>query len=161
MRVAKIFVMGPAFFGYRDMVAGEFRRMGHEVECISDWPSESVAFKSVGRISYRLADSAIAKYAKQVEVTLAEGDLDFLVYLSGMSFCFTWEQFTRMRKAAPGCTFVAGLWDAFDNCQRLGACRDLFGEVYSFEPRDCERYGLTLRPLFYSSAYTGLPLGKR
>jgi hypothetical protein len=149
--------MGPSFFGYRDMVGDEFRRMGHDVTVVTDRPSESVAFKSLGRVSYRLVDRRISEHAREVEAALAAGSFDFLVYLSGMSFCFTREQFERMR-AASGARFVAGLWDAFGNCQRLGACRDLFDDVYSFEPRDCERYGLALRPLFYSGAYAGLPL---
>jgi hypothetical protein len=155
--MASILLMGPSFFGYRDMVADEFRSMSHSVTTVVDRPSESVAFKSLGRVSYKLVDSRIAAHAAEVERTLAGGSFDFLVYLSGMSFCFTREQFGRMR-AASGARFVAGLWDAFGNCQRLGACRDLFDDVYSFEPRDCERYGLKLRPLFYSNAYTGLPL---
>lgn len=155
--MAKILLLGPSFFGYRDMVGDEFRRMGHDVVCMDDRPSESVSFKSLGRVSYRLVDSRIAAYAEQVEYALGEGGFDFLVYLSGMSFCFTREQFARMR-AASGARFVAGLWDAFGNCQRLGACRDLFDDIYSFEPRDCQEYGLKLRPLFYSGAYTGLPL---
>lgn len=106
--MANILVMGPSFFGYRDMVAEEFRCMGHVATTLNDRPSESVSFKSLGRVSYRLVDSKIAKYAKEVERTLADGGFDFLVYLSGMSFCFTREQFARMR-AASGARFVAGL----------------------------------------------------
>lgn len=155
--MARILVMGPSFFGYRDMVAAEFKRMGHAVKTINDRPSESVMFKSLGRISYRLVDSEIAAYAKKVEEIIAEGQFDFVVYLSGMSFCFTFSQLESMRRASEA-HFVAGLWDAFDNCQRLGTCRSLFDDVYSFEPRDCEKYGLKLRPLFYSGSYMNLPL---
>ena len=70
--MASILVMGPSFFGYRDMVAAEFKRMGHAVNTINDRPSESVMFKSLGRISYRLVDSEIAAYAKKVEEIIAE-----------------------------------------------------------------------------------------
>lgn len=155
--MAKILLLGPSFFGYRERVGEEFRHMGHDVITIDDRPSESVAFKSFGRVSYRLVDSRIASYARQVERTLAEGRFDFLVYLSGMSFCFTREQLESMR-AVSNARFVAGLWDSFGNCQRLDASRDLFDDIYSFEPHDCKVYGLKLRPLFYSDTYTGLPL---
>ena len=90
--MASILVMGPSFFGYRDMVAAEFKRMGHAVNTINDRPSESVMFKSLGRISYRLVDSEIAAYAKKVEEIIAESQFDFVVYLSGMSFWFTFSQ---------------------------------------------------------------------
>lgn len=154
--MSKIFLLGPTFFGYRDMVGDEFRRNGHDVTCMDDRPSESVTFRSLGRMSYRLVDSKIAAYAKEVERTLAEGKFDYLVYLSGMSFCFTRAEFEHIRSASSA-RFVAGLWDAFSNCQRLGACRDLFDDIFSFEPRDCKQYGLKFRPLFYSDAYTQIP----
>lgn len=153
----KILVLGPSFFGYRDMVATEFRRMGYEVESMSDRPSESTTFKSLGRIDYRLVDSQIASYASRLADKMAGGSYDFLVYLGGMSFCFKRDQFAKIRSKSHA-KFVVGLWDAFENCQRLGSCCDLFDEVYSFEPRDCARYNLKLRPLFYSEAYTKLPL---
>ena len=135
--MAKILLLGPSFFGYRERVGEEFRHMGHDVITIDDRPSESVAFKSFGRVSYRLVDSRIASYARQVERTLAEGRFDFLVYLSDMSFCFTREQLESMR-AVSNARFVAGLWDSFGNCQRLDASRDLFDDIYSFEPHDCK-----------------------
>lgn len=156
--MAKILLLGPAFFGYRSLIASELQNQGHSVDEFTDRPSEGVAFKSVGRMSYRLVDPVIAKHAQQLTCRLSEGSYDILIYLSGMSFCFTPQQFRRMKEAAPSARFVAGLWDAFANCQRFAACRDLFDEVYSFEPGDCEAYGLRLRPLFYSDAYTSLPL---
>lgn len=131
--------------------------MGYEVESISDRPSESIRFRSLGRIDYRLVDSQIASYATRLADRLAGDTYDFLVYLGGMSFCFKREQFEKIR-ARSRAKFVVGLWDAFENCQRLESCCDLFDEVYSFEPRDCVRYNLKLRPLFYSEAYTELPL---
>ena len=77
--------------------------------------------------------------------------------MGGMSFCWTRLQFERIRRAS-GATFTAYLWDSIDNCQRFKDSMDLFDRVLSFEPEDCEAYGLELRPLFYSDAYQGLPL---
>ena len=156
--MSKILLLGPSFFGYRDKIAQAFREAGNAVDCLSDRPSESVAFKSAGRLSYRLVEPLIARHASALEERLSGGEYDRLVYLSGMSFCFSRAQFSHIRSASPGTEFVAGLWDALGNCQRFGGCRDLFDEIYSFEPDDCERFGLRLRPLFYLGDYTSLPL---
>lgn len=153
----RILLMAPTFFGYRDRVRDELSRLGHDVECVDDRPSESVSFKSLAKISYRLIDGQIAKYAMSLREKVAAGDYDLLLFMGGMSFCFTRDQFSSI-KSASNARFVAYLWDAFNNCERFGASRDLFDDIYSFEPSDCERYGLKLRPLFFSGAYDGLPL---
>ena len=153
----RILLMAPTFFGYRDRVRDELSRLGYDVECVDDRPSESVSFKSLAKISYRLIDRQIAEYAMSLREKVAAGEYDLLLFMGGMSFCFTRDQFSSI-KSASSARFVAYLWDAFNNCERFGACRDLFDIIYSFEPSDCERYGLKLRPLFFSGAYDGLPL---
>ncbi|MBS6555464.1 hypothetical protein [Collinsella stercoris] len=153
----RILLMAPTFFGYRDRVRDELSHLGHDVECVDDRPSESVSFKSLAKISYRLIDRQIAEYAMSLREKVAAGEYDLLLFMGGMSFCFTHDQFSSI-KSASNARFVAYLWDAFNNCERFGACRDLFDIIYSFEPSDCERYGLKLRPLFFSGAYDGLPL---
>lgn len=152
-----ILLMAPSFFGYRDRVCHELMHKGHEVDCVDDRPSESITFKSLAKISYSVVDGLIAKYADTLREKIAETNYDLLLFMGGMSFCFTRNQFIPIRKASSA-RFVAYLWDAFGNCERFGACFDLFDSVYSFEPADCERYGLKLRPLFYSGAYGRLPL---
>lgn len=153
----RILLMAPTFFGYRDRVRDELSRLGHDVECADDRPSETVSFKSLAKISYRLIDGQIARYAMSLREKVAAGDYDLLLFMGGMSFCFTRDQFSSI-KSASNARFVAYLWDAFNNCERFGASRDLFDDIYSFEPSDCERYGLRFRPLFFSGAYDGLPL---
>lgn len=152
----RILLLAPSFFGYRDKVLGELSRQGHDVDVLDDRPTESVAFKSLAKVGYQLVDFRIAAYAKQVRRKAAASKYDLFLYMGGMSFCFTREQFLSVREAS-GARFVAYLWDSFSNCQRFGSCRDLFDEVYSFEPSDCNEFGLRLRPLFYSDAYSAIP----
>ncbi|WP_165057060.1 hypothetical protein [Adlercreutzia sp. ZJ176] len=156
--MSKILLLGPSFFGYRDKIAQALIKEGNVVDCFVDRPSESIAFKSAGRVSYRLVEPLVTKHARDLETKLSVGEYDRLVYLSGMSFCFSRRQFSRIRSAAPRTKYVAGLWDALGNCQRFGECLDLFDEVYSFEPDDCDRFRLRLRPLFYLDDYARLPL---
>lgn len=153
----RILLIGPTFFGYRDRVHDELVREGHQVECVNDRPSESTFFKSLAKISYRFADGGIARYAQELSERLAKNAYDMVLYVGGMSFCFTYKQFLLIRESSKA-RFVAFLWDAFSNCERFGQCRNLFHEVYSFEADDCRRYGLILRPLFYSDAYRSIPL---
>ncbi len=149
----RVMLIGPSFFGYCEMVAAEMKRQGHEVTLVSDRPSDSVAFKSLAKISYSLVSASISKYAAMVEGRLLADEYDMVLFMSGMSFCFTRNQFARIKQASSA-KFVLYLWDSLSNCQRVGSCLDLFDKAFSFEPDDCNRYGLGLLPLFYDGAYS-------
>lgn len=153
----QVLLIAPSFFGYRERVKNEILRRGHSVTCVDDRPSESIAFKSLAKISYALVDYEIEKYVNYLRRVLLSSNYDLVLFMGGMSFCFTRAQFITIRKACDS-RFVAYLWDSFANCQRFGKCFDLFDEVFSFEPADCERYKLKFRPLFYSNDYSSLPL---
>lgn len=153
----RVLLIAPTFFGYRDLVRDELARLGHEVHSMNDRPSEKIWFKSIAKYGYRYLDRMIARYADQVITEYKNGNYDLVIYMGGMSFCFTREQFQAIRNAG-NTPFIAYLWDAFSNCQRFGACSDLFDRVYSFEPQDCKRFNLLLRPLFYSNIYKDIPL---
>ena len=159
--MSRILLAAPSFFGYRQKASDELVRQGHDVDCIDDRPSEGVAFKSLGRISYRFVDGLIEAYARRVCEQVRDGAYNQFLYMGGMSFCFNREQFARICEAgkARGTRFVAYLWDALSNCQRFAECADLFDEVMSFEPGDCESGMISLRPLFYGDAYQGLSVG--
>ena len=159
--MARILLSAPSFFGYRQRVSDELVNQGQRVDCIADRPSEGVVFKSLGRISYGLVDGLIEAHATRVREQILGGAYDQFLYLGGMSFCFTREQFARICEAgkARGTRFVAYLWDALSNCQRFAECADLFDEVMSFDPGDCESGMISLRPLFYGDVYQGLPVG--
>ena len=148
----RILLMAPSFFGYRERVAAELAKMGHEVEVVDDRPSESTAFKSFAKVSYGLVDAKIDRYAKGLARRVAASFYDHVIYMGGMSFCFTPAQFAEVRKVSRA-RFTAYLWDSFENCQRFAGCINYFDEVLSFEPVDCQRYGLRFRPLFFDNCY--------
>ncbi|PKD10928.1 hypothetical protein [Bifidobacterium longum] len=153
----QILLVAPSFFGYRERIKNEMMRQGHSVTCVDDRPSENVTFKSLAKISYNLVDYKIEKYVNYLRYVLLSSDYDLVLFMGGMSFCFSRAQFQVIRKACNS-RFVAYLWDSFANCQRFGKCFDLFDDVFSFEPVDCKRYNLKFRPLFYSDVYSSLPL---
>lgn len=156
--MADILLIGSSFFGYRDKVAAELFRQGHRVDVIDDRPSESVAFKSVAKVASWILTTMVANYANTIASKIKFGAYTHVVYMGGMTFLFTREQVKRMRSAAPRATFTAYLWDSMENSSVLAASLDLFDRVLSFDPADCERYGMELRPLFYSEVYADLPL---
>lgn len=127
------------------------------VDCISDRPSESVLFKSITKIGYGPIEGWVRAYADELTLRLKQGDYTQVIYIGGMSFCFTHAQLELMR-AATSAEFVAFLWDSLANCPRIADALDLFDRVLSFEPSDCNNSAITLRPLFFGDEYRSIPL---
>lgn len=153
-----ILLIGPSFFGYRDRVAKEMGRHGHDVEVVDDRPSESVAFRSLAKVAAALTAKSIARYTEVLRQRIGSGSYDHVIYMGGMTFLFERSQVELMRFSAPSAKFTAYLWDSLSNSPKLAKSLDLFDRVLSFEPRDCESRGLELRPLFYSDVCARLPL---
>lgn len=153
-----ILLIGSSFFGYRDKVAEEMRRLGFAVEVADDRPSESTSFKSLAKIAPGLMAGPVSRYAEKLSLRIAEGSFERVIYVGGMTFLFERDHVEAMRSAAPNARFTAYLWDSLANSPKLKASLDLFDRVLSFEPTDCETCGLELRPLFYTDAYSNLPV---
>lgn len=152
----RMLLLGPTFFGYRGKVAEECRNRGFDVVEMNDRPSEGVFFKSLSRSGGSALNVFISQYAKQLTKILKCGEFDKVIYLGGMSFCFSPSQ-VKLFKSVTSAEWVAYLWDSISNCGRLRQSIGLFDRVYSFDPSDCRRYGFMLRPLFYSEDLRTIP----
>ncbi len=149
-------LVAPSFFGYYRDIEKELESRGYVVDYITDRPSESVAFKSLGRINYRIVQRSIESHFRKTRELLAVGEYDFVLFVGGMSICFSRRQMEELRSA---CSAVFGLylWDALSNCQRVGNYVDLFDFAFSFEPNDCKRENMRFLPLFYVNDYEQIP----
>lgn len=150
-------LIAPAFFGYYRDVLREMESCGISMDYLSDRPSDSVAFKSLGRISYRSVQGEINAYFNRAYQQVKERDYDFVFFLGGMSICFNREQMVALKKASDA-KFVLYLWDALRNCQRIGESLDVFDARFSFDPLDCNESGLRFLPLFYAHDYDAVPV---
>lgn len=146
---ARILMLAPPFFGYRDDVVAEMRRRDIDIDLMGDRPSDGVAFKSLSKISYGLLQPLIDRYFETVLTRVRETRYDAVFALGGMSWCFDFSQ-TRELREKSGARTVLYLWDSVDNCQRAGEAVLAFDEVLSFDPLDCKRYGFKFLPLFYA-----------
>lgn len=125
------------------------------MDYLSDRPSDSVMFKSLSKLSYATVQHSIDQYFQTVLQVVEENEYDFVFFLGGMSICFNPSQFEELKRATTA-KFVLYLWDSLRNCQRVGASLGLFDVVCSFEPDDCQSFGLYFLPLFYTEDYGAL-----
>ncbi|MCI6556932.1 hypothetical protein [Schaalia hyovaginalis] len=148
-----VLLLAPPFFDYYRDIVEELNRRGYRVDYRSDRPVNTVLFKSVSRMSYRIVDAYISAYIDGL-VELAEYTRpDIVLFVGGMSFPFSHDQFARLKKAASFARFIAYFWDSIGNCQRILENLNNFDRILSFEKSDCDEYGLLYLPLFCSSEY--------
>jgi hypothetical protein len=58
-----------------------------------------------------------------------------------------------LREAYPKAQLILYLWDSVENIPNGENKLGLFDRVLTFDPEDAQKYGLILRPLFYSKEY--------
>lgn len=156
---ARVLMLAPPFFGYRDDVAAEMRRRGVEVDLMGDRPSDGVAFRSLAKVSYGLVQPLIDRHLEAVLARVRGTRYDVVFALGGMSWCFDLPQTRRIREES-GARTALYLWDSAENCQRAGAAAPAFDRVLSFDPLDCERRGFGFLPLFYAFDPPRFPPGE-
>ena len=151
--MSRVLLIAPSFFGYHKDITDELAARGYEVDYMPDRPSESVLFKSLGRINYSIVNHSINRYCDILCEMVSNSDYALVLFVGGMSICFSRKQIERLRDNSSA-AFGLYLWDSLSNCQRIGDSIDLFDFVYSFEPNDCKLNGISFLPLFYTKEYS-------
>lgn len=146
-----VLLIGPDFFGYRESIAKEMRKHGILVNCISDRPSESIAYKSIDKVFPQLLSTFVNSWTKKLSENIKCNKYKLVLYIGGSSFPYTADQFIELRKASPNSKFAVYLWDSIQNCTQLSGCLDYFDKVISFE-RDATLTSTHL-PLFYEELF--------
>lgn len=98
LKRGKVLLIAPRFFGYDTAIQRELAKRGYSVDIIPDRPSESVAFKSISRISFALVEPYISSYGRRLKELIARESYDLVLFLGGMSFCFKPELFSSIRE---------------------------------------------------------------
>lgn len=151
----RILLISPSFFGYRESIARAFRRMNHEVDVISDRPSDGVVYKSIFRVYPSAVAGMVRRHADQIFSVLKDMAYDLVLYVGGSTFPFSAEQFKPLREASSA-LFVAYIWDSFERCSRFIDSSMCFDQIYSFNPSSFSYIESIYLPLFYRPEYESI-----
>ncbi|TOM97333.1 hypothetical protein [Vibrio parahaemolyticus] len=149
----KIILLCPTFYQYRNIIKSEIENMGGEVYAFDERPQKSSLFKVLLRLGFeRLTGLAIDNYYNTIITNLEQEDVTdiFIVNAEAVNVSII----NRMRSKFFKAKFTLYMWDSVKNKNKVKNIVDLFDEVYSFDPSDCESDSrFKFEPLFYGHEY--------
>lgn len=147
----KILFLCPLFFNYHKKIMSAMEALGAEVDYFDERPSNTVLSKALLRINRNFVTLQIKKYYEEMSLKIKDKKYDYILICQAEA---TPKWFLKdVKTMNPNAKLVLMLWDSIENkintLEKLG----LFDEVFSFDKKDCDRLGLTFRPLFFDVEY--------
>lgn len=151
----RILFVCPRTFGYENSIVRELCALDAEVTFHSDRPVEHPWVKALIRLNPRLmwqySDYHFSAWLHK------EGPdyCDLLFVIKGEAISPTFLR--QVRRRYPAAKMVLYLWDSIKNVKHTELKLELFDDIASFDPVDCEQYRFRYRPLFFMDTYLKTP----
>lgn len=146
-----VLFVGPRFFGYEQDILNEIARRGAIVDWLPDRPFDTPLMTAITRFRKELLMPTIAKLYSQKLANFGRSRYDIIFVLNGQTM--PRDILVRLKSDYPEARFILYMWDSIENRSSVARNLDLFNECSSFDPGAVDRFGMTLRPLFYSAAF--------
>ena len=144
--------------GYKESVENALKRRFLEVEYIEEYlpikEKRTLGFKILREISKNLNDKNIIKKLyknlekKNIREMLNKYKFKFDYFLVVAGREFSKEFLEILKEYNPKTKCILFLWDAFEETS-LRKSSSEFDYIFSFDQKDCEKYGFIFRPIFY------------
>jgi hypothetical protein len=146
---ARLAVIGPSFFSYVPAIAAVFRERGFAVSLFDEKHSNRPAAKLVYRLGLaQRSKRAAAHLARILDEIRAAGVTDvFLINTETVGRSFVEEL------AGRGVRVHLYMWDGVANKPGFVGLLDAVASHGSFDPIDCERFGMAYIPLFAEAVF--------
>jgi len=147
----KILFLCPLFFNYHKKIMNAMESLGADVDFFDERPSNTVISKALLRINRNLVKVQIKKYYEEIFSTIKDKKYDYIFICQAEA---TPKSFLKdVKMLNPNAKMVLMLWDSVANKVNTLEKLELFDEVFSFDKKDCDQFGLTFRPLFFDKEY--------
>lgn len=151
----RLLVFAPAFFGYERAIVEKLQSMGAQVTFFDERPSNSTLGKAVVRIGSRFSTGIVNKYYKRISTEIKENKYDQILFFQAEATPRWFLEYLHSNNKSS--RKVLYLWDSVSDKPNSLNDKELYDEIYTFDPYDCEKYKLKFRPLFYIDEYLEEP----
>ena len=142
------------FFSYHNDIINALKKMGANVDFFDERPSNNAVTKAILRINKAFLASKIRRYYKSILKDIQSNEYDYILIIKPEGIPKS--VISILRKLNPKAKVVIMLWDAIANNTAAGEKLKLADETFSFDPKDCEKYNMKFRPLFYNEKYSDI-----
>lgn len=150
-----VLFVAPRFFGYENDILSEMTARGAIVDWLADRPFDTPLMTAITRFRKELLMPTISRLYRRKLSEFGRSRYDVIFVLNGQTL--PREFLIQLRSDYPDAKFVLYMWDSIENRSSVAGNLDLFDECSSFDPKAVERFGMTLRPLFFSKGFEKEP----
>jgi len=147
----KILLICPKFFNYHMEIKSVLEKLGAKVDYFDERPSNSPIIKAILRVNKRVIYSRIKNYYKGIIDNISEKNYDFILIIKPEGIPKAVIQ--ELRVLNPNAKIIIEIWDSIANNKEAKEKIKLVDKAFSFDPKDCEKYNMNFRPLFYIEKY--------
>lgn len=151
----RVLLVAPRFFGYEREISSEIERRGATVDWLPDRPFDTPLMTALTRHKPGwILPAADRLYVRQ----LAEWGVstyDFILVVNGQTL--SRKTLAFLRESFPSAKLVLFMWDSIENRRSAVDNLPLFDSTFTFDPSDAAKFGMTLRPLFFSKGFERPP----
>lgn len=147
----RILLIGINFGSYELKILNELRKQGNDVFYMYDSnPHYTLYLRIFGK---KNAECLIERYQRKMLAKIKDG-FDRVIVIVGRKLCpFFLEDIKKRNSTAK---FILYLWDDVKRVENYEKTKHYYDEVYSFDLKDCKKYGFIHLPLFFTQE----PVGK-
>jgi len=136
---------------YAKYIIKALEQREYEVDFFSDRPSESFVSKTLIRIWKPLDFYQVVPYQNKILHRASEIDYDFILVINGESF--SPDFFKKLADCQKKAKKIYFIWDTLAFYQKRIKNTPFFDFVFSFEKKDCEKYGFYFLSDFYTDCF--------
>ena len=146
----RVLLFTSVLFNYHILIKQAIEDLGAEVHLYDERNHPS----SIEKILIRKARFLMSRRTNAYYKLMCEREKDFkpdyVLFVSPEAV--TEESLRMLRNTFSNSKFILYMWDSVKNKKVQGILKH-FDSTFSFDPADCQQYGMTFRPLFFSQAF--------
>lgn len=139
------------FFGYENKICEKFIEMGASVDMFDEMSIKKPFERALLKVSSNIFSHKTNSYYHDILSKLKGKKYDYILFIDcEMS---TLQVLDACKRLFPEAKMCLHLWDSVENLKGVPEKFHYFDIVTSFDPDDCKKYKLVLRPLFFCDEY--------
>ena len=151
MEKKRILLIAPTFYNYHTEIKNELEKQGYSVDYYDDRPSKKVLVKGLIKLKKKTMERLIDNYINKIINDTKDKFYKEVLIINNSAF--EKRHIEKLNTNHCEARFTLYLWDAIENYAHNKEILTCFDRVFSFDPKDCEKYQLEFLPLFYTDQY--------
>ena len=148
----KVLLIMPKFFEYHKKIIECMEK--HSISVV--WYNDTIQYTLIERIYKKIFKKNLKRkfdsYINNIIEQNSHVKFDKVILIFGGNR-FDFNSVKKLKKSFTQAEFIYYAWDSIANFPNILEFYNLFDKKYSFDPYDCEKYGMSFLPLFYTCDY--------